>query len=453
MSVKTDAAMINGKPWVDFIRFVIPSILGLVAVSSAGVVDGLFVGNYVGAAALAAVNLVMPVYSLFFGLCVMMLVGGAVIAGKYLGRNEHQQASNIFTKSMIVVMTYAVVLGALGFLFAEPIAEALGAQQETLPLTALYIKIISPFMPFMGLGYALSYFARVDDAPTFSLVGLLIAAVVNVILDALFIGAWGWGIEGAAFASGIGYTLSSLFLMTHFLGKNARIKVIKPFGEWSELFRAAYNGFSEFINEMSGGLMMFVINWILMIEAGTTGVAAFTIVNYILWLSIMVGYGTAEALGPLISVNFGARKPERIAKFVKLGVGLTCAIGVAFAVMLLTIPEVLASAFINSSETQTLNMTLMIISVIWPAFLFNGINICLSGYFTGMHAGTQSAMIAMSRSLVCPLVLIILFWKAFGLDGAFIAIPMAEAITFVLSIALFYKATPRLLIAKDIADS
>ncbi|WP_095210568.1 MATE family efflux transporter [Endozoicomonas ascidiicola] len=447
----TDEKMTTGNTTVDFFRFVIPSILGLLAISSAGIVDGIFVGNYVGATALAAVNLIVPLYSVFFGICVMMLVGGAVIAGKALGAGDIRTASNIFTKSLTVIVIFAVIVASLAFIFAGDIAVFLGARGETLPLTTGYIRVISPFMLFMGLAYVLSYFARIDNAPNFALVGLLITALTNIVLDALFIKWWGWGVNGAAFASGIAYTVGTLFLMLRYIGSGARIRLIKPYGSWFELFRAAYNGFSEFINEMSGGLIIFVINWILITEVGNAGVAAFTIVNYILWLSIMVGYGTAEALGPLVSVNFGARKPERIAQFMKLSIGLAIVVGLFFAGILQVYPEALASVFISSDETTTLGLTLSIIAVIWPAFLFNGINITLSGYFTGMHAATQSAMIAMSRSLVLPLVLIVIFWKVFGLQGAFFAIPVAEMLTFALSVVLFYRATPQVMVNRDMA--
>ncbi|MTI16122.1 MATE family efflux transporter [Rhodobacteraceae bacterium RKSG542] len=441
--------MLTGSTTLEFLRFVVPSVIGLLAVSSAGIVDGIFIGNYVGPIALAAINLVIPLYSLFFGLSVMMLVGGAVMAGKALGAGNTKRASNLFTKSTCVIVAYSLLVATLAFFYAENIAAFLGAQEHTLPLAVDYIRILAPFLFFMGVAYTLSYFSRIDNAPNYALAGLIIISLVNMVLDALFIGVWGWGIGGAALATGIANVLGAVFLFVRFFGKSARIRFIKPYGSWLELFRAAYNGLSEFINEMSGGLIMFVINWILMLEIGASGVAAFTIVNYILWLSIMIAYGTAEALGPLVSVNFGAKKPERIARFMKLAIGSTVVVGGVLVALLLMKPETLASAFIKSGDTRTLEMTLAIIAVIWPAFLFNGINITISGYFTGMHCATQSAIIALSRSLVLPLILILLFWKTFGVNGAFVALPVSEAVTFILSLVLFYKAKPTAVVGRD----
>ncbi|CAM3802247.1 MATE family efflux transporter [Parendozoicomonas haliclonae] len=444
-----EESMLSGNTTREFFRFVVPSIVGLLAVSSAGIVDGIFVGNYVGSTALAAVNLVTPLYSLFFGLCVMMLVGGAVVAGKALGSGDVRQARNIFTKSMIVIIVYGVLMASLGYLFAEHISLFMGANEDVLPLTVDYIRGVSPFLIFIAIGYALSYFARIDDAPNYALAGLMLIAATNMVLDYVFIKALGWGIEGAAFATGLSYVGGTVVLVARLFGKSARITPIKPFGSWLGLVRAAYNGLSEFINEMSGGLVMFIINWILMTELGTNGVAAFTIVNYIIWLSVMISYGGAEALGPLVSVNFGAGRDDRIARFLNLAVMCSVVTGVVVIAVLMINPEAIASAFVSSSETETLSLTLGIIAVIWPMFLFNGINISVSGYFTGMHAAAQSAAIAISRSLVLPLILILVFWKLFGVMGAFAALPVAEALTFGLTAALYWYGRPSTLVAKD----
>ncbi|MCV6588004.1 MAG: MATE family efflux transporter [Marinobacterium sp.] len=451
MSAHTHEAqrMLTGGTTVNFIRFVIPSIIGLLAVSSAGVVDGIFVGSYVGSTALAAVNLVTPLYSLFFGLCVMMVIGGSVIVGKALGVGNLHQASNIFTKSLLVILVYALVMSALAFFYAEQIAMMMGAKSTVLLPTTEYIQMIAPFLPGMALAYTLSSFARVDDAPNFALAALLLVAVLNVLLDALFIKVWGWGIGGAAYATGIAYVAGALMLLGRLFSRIARVRLIRPYGAWSELFRAAYNGLSEFINEISSGLVMFVINWILMLEIGASGVAAFTIVNYIIWLSIMTAYGTAEGLGPLVSVNFGAGQHARIRRFLRLAVWSSMTTGVALVLLLLIYPEKIVSAFIGAEAGDTLAMTLDIITIIWPLFLFNGLNITVSAYFTGMQAAAHSAAIALSRSLVLPLLLVVMLWQLLGIQGAFVALPVAELLTFGLSLLLYLRAQPEALIAAD----
>ena len=446
-----DERMVSGKPTLEFVRFVVPSVVGLLSVQSAAIIDGIFIGNYVGSTALAAVNLALPLLSLFFGICIMLLVGSAVIAGKALGEGNARQASNIFTKSVIVVTIAALLATFFSRYHTESIAHFLGARGEVLPITISYIKTIIPFLLFMSSTFALGYFAKVDSAPNYALAGLIVAAVANITLDYLFIKVMAWGVVGAALATGLAYVFSSCFLLARlFMSSKARIRFIMPYGQWRELVRAAYNGFSEFVNEMSGALVMFAINWILMLEIGTDGVAAFTIVNYTIWLSTMVSYGISEALSSLVSVNFGARKPERIRQFVRLGIISSAVFGLLIALVLKIWPTAIATAFINGSDGgQTLVVTLTIISIIWPMFLLNGLNITLSGYFTGMHCAKESAMIATSRSLVLPLGLMLVLWQIFGVNGAFGALPVAEILTGVLSLFLYYRNRPDQLIERD----
>ena len=443
--------MVSGKPTLEFIRFVVPSVAGLLSVQSAAIIDGLFVGNYVGSTALAAVNLAMPLFSLFFGICIMLLVGSAVIAGKALGEGDARQASNIFTKSMCVVAIAALLTTFFSRYYTESIAQFLGATGEVLPIVISYIRTLSPFLLFMGVTFSLAYFAKVDNAPNHALAGFIIAAVANIALDYFFIKVMAWGVAGAAMATGLAYVFSSCFLVARlFMSRKARIRLIMPYGQWRELLRAAYNGFSEFVNEMSGALVMFATNWILMLEIGTDGVAAFTIVNYTIWLSTMVSYGISETLSPLVSVNFGARKPERIHQFVRLGIISSTVFGLLIVLVLQIWPTTIATAFINGSDGgQTLSVTLTIISIIWPMFLFNGLSITLSGYFTGMHCAKESAMIAISRSLVLPLGLMLVLWKIFGVNGAFRALPVAETLTCALSMFLYYRTQPGQLIEQD----
>lgn len=446
-----DEKMVSGEPTLEFVRFVVPSVVGLLSVQSAAIIDGIFVGNYVGSTALAAVNLALPLLSLFFGICIMLLVGSAVIAGKALGEGNARQASNIFTKSIIVVTIAALLAAFFSRYHTESIAQFLGARGEVLPITISYIKTIIPFLPFMSTTFALGYFAKVDNAPNYALAGLIVAAATNITLDYFFIKVMGWGVVGAAMATGLAYVFSSCFLLARlFMSTKARIRFIMPFGQWRELLRAAYNGFSEFVNEMSGALVMFAINWILMLEIGTDGVAAFTIVNYTIWLSTMVSYGISEALSSLVSVNFGARKSERIRQFVRLGIISSTVFGLLIVLTLQIWPTTIATAFINGSDGgQTLAVTLTIISIIWPMFLLNGLNITLSGYFTGMHCPKESAMIATSRSLVLPLGLLLVLWQILGVNGAFGALPVAEILTGALSLLLYYRNRPEQLIERD----
>jgi Na+-driven multidrug efflux pump len=233
-----------------------------------------------------------------------------------------------------------------------------------------------------------------------------------------------------------------LILLVYFVGPKAKLRLIRPYGSWREMPTAAFNGFSEFLNETSSGLILLLFNWILMIQVGANGVAAFAVVDYLMYFGILIFYGVGEGVVPLISVNFGGRQPERIRRFLLLAVGLNFLIGLTIVVSLLVWPVQLIGIFFIGSEPKILSLSLIVISIIWPMFIFNGANIAVSAYFTGMHRGTQSAIIAVMRSLIFPVGFILLFWQMFGFIGAFYALPVSEALAFGLSIFLLRTRLP-----------
>lgn len=434
-----DHAMTSGPLNREFTRFVVPTVVGMLAVSSAGIVDGIFVGNFVGATALASVNLIVPLLSLVFGILIMLTVGSAVIAGKLLGEGRTRRASDVFTKTTIVVLAFLTGMSVLTLLFPQQLATMLGARGSTLQMSADYLWVIAWFFPAFGLGVLANQFVRVDGRPGFALWGMVCISGTNIVLDALLIGYLGWGIKGAALATGLAYASGALVLLFHFVSPQAKLVITRPLGSWRVIWRAVINGFSEFLNETSSGLVMFLFNWILMLQLGATGVAAFTVVSYIFYIGVLIFYGVSEGMTPLVSVNFGAGKQDRILAFLARGVGLDLVIGLVLALTLLIGSEHLVGLFLEGDEYETIALAGSMISIIWPAFLFSGISIAFSGYFTGMHCARQSALIALCRSLLFPVTLIGLFWSLFGHMGAFYALPVAEALTLVLAVFLYRR--------------
>lgn len=440
--MKIDNKIISASPVVLFASFALPSVLSLLAAQSAFMVDGIFVGNYVGPAALAAINLVLPFMAVFMGITIMLTVGAAVICGKYIGEGRAMLAAQVFTKALTVLLVFAVLFMSLVLAGAEPLAALLGANAEVSELVVTYIRYVSVFLPFFALAIALMIFVRVDGRPMLSLGAMLAGAGLNVVLDYVLIAELGLGIKGAALATGASQIATSSILIVHLFKRDANLRLVRPKGSWSVLGRAAYNGFSEFVNETSAGIVAFVFNWVLMLEFGAPGVASFTIVNYILAIGIMMSYGVSDALGPLVSVNYGARKPHRIKQFLTLGAATNLMVGLLIVGVLLAYPKVLIEVFLKEGSEHTTALTLSFIAYVWPVFLFNGLNIALTGYFTGVQCARQSALVAITRALVLPIPLIFVGVHMFGPEGAFIALPVAEALTLLLAVYLVRRKSP-----------
>ena len=259
-----------------FFKFGIANVISLLALSSASMIDAMFVGNFCGKEPLAAVNLIAPVMSLMSGLNLVFGSGGSVRVGKYLGENRFDKAHAMFTKTIIAVSSVMIFFSVFFFVFAEEVTSFLGAKEGSLhTLAVAYLRAVSPFFLTWGLVYTFSLFIRVDGKPKLATFGLLSTAVINIALDALFIVGFQWGVSGAALATGLSSVGPTIVFLIYILFFSKNLKLKRPNGRWHELLLAAFNGSSEFLSEISAGVVVFLFNRIMIAGFGTDGVAAY----------------------------------------------------------------------------------------------------------------------------------------------------------------------------------
>lgn len=445
--MKTDSETMNdaleGPVLKTFVKYLIPSLIGLLAMTSASLVDGIFIGNYVGVTALAAVNLIIPIITLLFGVSMMVSIGGSVRAGKYLGEQNTQAASAIFSKTLIFMFFYALLVIGLGLLLEIQIFKALGATQELFPVMSEYYRIILPFLLPQFIVIQIYFFIRMDGFPNLAAATLIIGSASNIFLDYLFIGLYGWGLTGAALATGLSQILSLVVVIVYFFRPQRRMSFQLRQKNWWEVFQAAYNGISEFINEVSGAIIAFIFNWMLIQRAGVTGVAAITLVNYLLYVGFMVFFSISDSIQVMISQNFGARNGQRIRSFMYTSGGFIVASGFSFILILLNGSDVLIGLFINTEQNpETVYLASEFVSYIWPIFIFAGFNMLISGYLTAIHLPFQSAVVATSRSLIMPIGFLIIFYTLLS-DYLFVAaISIAEGVSFLIAVFLYLRYSP-----------
>ena len=438
--------MINERASREFFRFAFPSVFGMIAISSAIVVDGIFIGNFVGAIPLASVNLIMPFITVVWGVILMFASGSAVIAGKYLGEDNPNSACDIFSKTVVIIFVAMILLSIISYFSPEYISFLLGARNETLAMCVEYLKNIAWFYPIFGFAVLMSYFLRIDGRPIYAFCGLLSTTIANILLDYIFVARLDLGLKGAALATGLAFVIGMTVVLPHFLGKYGSIKFILPHGSWREIPRAAFNGFSEFLTETSAGFIVLVFNWILITNIGSMGVAAFTVVDYLMYFSMLIFYGVGDGISPLVSVNFGAKKPDRIFTFFKMGLITNLIIAAFVTVLLLSLSEEMVGIFLPSGEEDISKLSISIVSIVWPMLIFAGVNVAFISYFTGMQCAKESALIALARSIIFPIILILLFWNLFGFMSAFYALPVSELCVFIMSIFIFKNRLPKNLI-------
>lgn len=426
-----------------FFQYSIPSVLGMLAISSASIVDGFFIGNYVGDSGLAAINISLPIFSFLFGFALMLAIGSSVVSGKLIGEGNMNHASLIFSKTIVSITLFSFLTSSVLFLNIETLLHLFGADENLTKIAIEYLSVILIFIPFLMIGVVLDYFVRVDNRPNLAFIALLFSALINVLLDWFMIVYLQKGIFGAALATGISQLTLLFILFPHFFSKRATIGFVKPSGSYTQILKATYNGASEFVNEISIGITTLIFNYVMIKKFGIEGIAAFTVINYLLLIGIMISFGISDSLQPIISKNFGAKEHKRIEEFLKLAFRATSLVGVIMIVLLLLVPETLANIFLEDSNDKTKQIVLSFAAFIWIAFLFNGRNLVISAYLTAIHKPLASMVIALSRSFLFPVLFIVTLPFLFDKNGILMAIPMAEAVTFIIAMSLFRKFSPK----------
>ena len=434
--------MIHGKVLPTFFTYAIPWVLALLAQSSAGIIDGIFIGKYCGTLQLAATNLIIPVYSVFMAIAIVFCVGGVVRYAKYLGEGNLVHADAIFTKIIIVMIIFSLAMALFGYLFAEPIMSVLGVRGNVYQYSLKYFLILLAFVPFFMIGFSLSSFVRADGNVLLAGIAPLIGVVLNILLDFVLIAKLKMGIAGAAYATGVSQLTGFLILLLHFFWKNNNLRFTKHVGSFKEIVLAAYNGSSELFSEMSTGIIILLYNRVLMAMAGENGIAAFTIVSYLSFVVMMVGYGVSDNLGPIISANYGAKNKVRILQFLGCGLILELLFGIVTVLVLTFASENLILMFINKSQAgaqDVISLTSRFILIFKWGFILSGVNIIMATLFTGLHLPGASLIIAVLRGIILPITLLNYLPKLFnlGLDGVFMAMPISELITFTAAVIVF----------------
>ncbi|MFQ3787688.1 MATE family efflux transporter [Halomonas sp. A29] len=440
--------ILTGPHWPVFFRYALPSVAGLLALTTANIVDGIFIGNFVGGEALAALNLLIPCFAMLFGLALALAIGGTVRAGKYMGEGNTTAASAIFSKSLIATFGLALTAALLGAVFHESLYRLLGASPELYPLMSEYFLLIVWVLVVQLVTMVLYYFIRVDGFPGLATVALVAGAGTNIVLDALLVGYLDYGLRGAAVATGCAQLLQLAILLSYFASKRRRLRFRLRQDGWGEVLKAGGNGISEWINEASVGLVMLLINWLLIISHGVSGVAAFTVVNYLIFLSLMVFYGIADAMHVLLSHNLGAGNARRIRTFMGCGVSVILGLGGVLVLAVWFQGGSLVRLFLDpAADPAITGLADRFLTILWPLFLINGLNVLLSVYLTAMQKPLPSAVVALSRSLVLPGLLLVLIATFFPHWPLLVALPLAEWLTFGLALALFLRFRPQRLVS------
>lgn len=382
-----------------FLKFVLPSIASMWAFSLYTMVDGVFVARGVGETAMAAVNLSAPFTSLVFMVGILLATGTSTIISIALGRGELEEARNSFSQNLAVTVCVSLVLTALVLLNLERAALFLGATPDTLAYVKEYVGTIAVFAVFFTVSYNLEVQVKANGAPQVSTVGVASCAVMNVALDALFVMGFGWGVWGAALATGLAQVTSTAVFLVYFLTHRERLRLGRF--RWNlRLYRRIVPlGLSEGLNELSNGLVIFLFNHTILRYIGEQALPAYTIISYVNTLVLMTMTGTAQGMQPLVSFSLGAGRRRDCHRLLKYGLAAAALFaGLSFALGELGAP-LMVGAFLDRSSAVFAYSVSALRMYGW-SFLVVGFNVVFAAFFTAVERPGPAFAISISRSLV-----------------------------------------------------
>lgn len=422
----------------SLLRFAFPTMIMMGFMSLYTIVDGIFISRLVGTDALSATNIVYPAISLLIAVGVMLATGGSAIIAKKMGEQKEQEAREDFSFIVLTGFIIGLIFMVVGNIFIDPIVRLLGSTDALMDYCVGYLSVCLYLAPACILQLLFQTFFVTAGKPMLGLILTISGGVANMVLDYLFMGVFHMGVEGAALATGIGQLIPALIGFIYFLFVRHSLYLVKPKIRWSVLAESSFNGSSEMVTNLSGAIVTFLYNIMMLKLVGEAGVAAITIVLYGQFLFNALYMGFSMGVAPVISYNYGSennRMLKRIFKICMLFITVSSVIVTVFAlVMSPIIVEVFTAV---GTETYTLAKTGFFLFSL--NFIFAGVNIFASSMFTAFSDGKTSAIISFVRTFVLIVINILILPALIGVNGVWLSVPLAEFMSVFLSRYFFVK--------------
>ena len=435
-------------------KYVMPTIIAVLLASLYTIVDGVFVSNFGGTTAFAALNQVGPIFMIVAAIGFMFGTGGSALVGKVLGEGDTQRANGLFSFIAYVLVAIGVACSVVLWFTMEPILRALGATDEMMKFCLSYSRILIPAIPLFMLQFYCQSFLATAKKPGLGLLFTVLAGVTNVVGDALLVGVWSQGdpvkaVQGAAIATAGGLFIGGLVPMIYFASKNkSLLRLGKPLKDGKALLKTCGNGSSEFFTNISGSLINVVYNSLFLYMIGDMGVAAYGTVGYVNSIFTAIASGFVLGVSPLISYNYGAGNTDNLKNLYKKSLTIVIIFSIVSTVIIELLSHPLASAF-SHGDADLMQITVDGLSIFTLSFLFKGIPTFGSGLFTAFNNGKVSAIISIVRTLVFNLATIvavpIIFFHIWGSSyeaafyGVWYSVVFSELLATVMTLLFFKK--------------
>lgn len=426
----------------NILKFAVPTIVMTVFMSFYTMVDGLFVSNLIGTNALSAINLTAPVIQFVTAVSTMLATGGSAVIMKKMGQKKSKEAKEDFTFLILVNVIVGIIMCGIGYLAVDYMFAGMNLSPDVERYCMEYVSHYLAFIVPILLMNNFTLYMIASGKAALSLICSVAGGVLNMVLDYVLIAGFHMGISGAAIATGLGYSVTAMVGLLVFSRKKSLLHFEKPAFRLKVLKNAATNGCSEMATALVTGIITIMFNWTMLHYVGEDGVAAVTIIMYVLMFASSLYTGYSYGVAPMISFYYGEKNHEKLKKLTAVSLKIITFISVLTVAASFLLTEPLVSVF-TRPENPVYDLAVTGNRICTMALLVIGFNIFASGMFTALSNGVVSAVLAFSRSFVFMLVTMLVLPVILGVNGVWLATPGAELMALVLSVFMFFKYRKR----------
>ncbi|MDD6363061.1 MAG: MATE family efflux transporter [Lachnospiraceae bacterium] len=422
-----------------FLKYVIPSIFAMWIYSLYTMVDGIFVSHGVGEAALAAVNLAMPYVWLVFASGILLAAGISTMISTALGSGHTDRANQLFSMNFAVAAGAGLLITALTLIFLNPLTRLLGATPDSFVYVREYVGTVGCFAVFFIVSYNMELLVKTDGSPMTSTVSVLACGLTNVLLDYLFVMRLSMGVFGAALATGLAQVASTLVFTIYFRFFSKRLRLV-PFRLDLHVYPyVARLGSAAALTELSGGIVVFLYNHVILSVIGENALVSYTVISYLNTLVLSTMGGVAQGMQPLVSYHYGAGEIKKSRQYLRYALEMTFALSAVFFAVCELAPGRITGLFLSMTDGGTYQYTIYAIKMYAFAFLFLGTGSVTAAYFTSVLQPGRSLILSMLRALILPLIVLPLSAYFSGEKGIWFSAAVSEGITAALALIMLCR--------------
>lgn len=388
---------------------------------------------------IAGISISLPVQIFVMAFAQMFGIGGASVISRSLGERDHKKARRAAGNVMVFSVAFGLVMTLLGQFFLDQLLIMLGASEAIIPYAREYLGIILLGSAFFSFGMAMNHVVRAEGKPKIAMAAMLISAVLNIILDPIFIFSLNLGIWGAALATVLSQAATSIYVLFYFLsGKSLlRISLRSLIPEWRIMRETVSVGLSAFSRQVAGSLLAVVLNNSLVFYGGDIAVAVYGVINRLLMVFIMPMFGVNQGFLPIVGYNYGARKMRRARESVKLASAVTTMIALFSSIVMFLFARQLISIF--TDETELIESTIFALRIVILATPTIGVQVIASGMFQALGKALPALFLSLLRQIIILIPLILVIPRFLGINGIWISFPLADLIAFAISLVFYLR--------------